>query len=1722
MRNLLVTFLLFFVGYLDAQIAANSAYFDGTDYLEVPNNDAFNVGDELTLSVWIKKPAANGWTGIMSKYNHAITGGSDKQYALILNGSTLYFYSKGDSLYSLSYTISYNEWLHIVGTYKDGEMRLYINGSLEREKTSVSGPIESNIKPFWIGAYGGNDTPKRTTSYIAFPAIYNVALSTELVNSLYNDGTPKSFVATEDPLKSGLVGFWNLANWQGSTGSELRNLASDEHDLVDMSAITFPTPNLEVDKTLPTQVVTFTAGVNGQVSGDLSQSIPNGGDTSAVTATANPGYHFTNWSNGSTENPLTINNVTNYLDITANFSINQYDVTFNTDANGVISSNQSQLVSHNSNSLPVTATANTGYYFVEWDDGNTDNPRVVPNVNTDLNFTASFLPIQYYLAFSSIGGGSIHGASFQFIPHDSSSLPVTATANTGYYFTNWSNGSTANPLTINNVTENDILLANFAPFQYSVTYLTDGNGTISGETSQTIDHGKSASQVTATANTGYEFKQWSDGSTTNPRTVTNVTEALNLTAEFEAIAQELTVEFGEVTTNHSWKTVNLSKTFTNPIVVAGPPTFNGADPSVVRIQNVTANSFQIRIQEWNYKDGGHTNEQIQYIVVEAGSHTLASGQIIEAGTLSAQDSIYVTQNFTGSFGQSPVVLTSVASENEADCVTTRVRNIGTSTFQVRLQEQEINPVDHAAETVNYIAISTGEFILDGSSLKVASQGAIDDVWANIDSTGYTDFIAGFQTTNGGDTGAMRRRGTVGTNLEIFLEEEKSKDDELGHIDETVGYILRKDAPAPAGPTVEFGSITVDHVFKAVSFSKTFVDPVVILGPPEYNGGNESVVRAQNVSSTGFEVRVQEWDYLDGSHTNERIDYVVMERGTHTLTDGRIIEVGSTDLTNTGYSTVNFQNTQPATPIILSSIQTNGDAAAVTRRLRNINTTSFEVKLQEEEAADGTHGTETVAYIIIPAGQYELDGETFTVGSQAGVDEVWDAVSSTGFTRFIATFQTVAGNDTGDMRMRGAIGTNLEIYFEEEQSANSEKAHANETAGFILAGGSGGQPPVVEHTVTFVAGANGSLTGTAVQEVEDGKDSTAVTAVADSGYIFDKWSDNSTQNPRVVVNVQADVTFTALFKADAPVNPPVTGSILSQTFDLSDFNRRDSVTYGDGITWTYGYDSRGNLESAAKEDGSDPANNISFNYAYDPIGNRLTSTLSTPSSTSTKNYTPNDLNQYDTIDVDGTVITVEYDEDGNPETNGDWDLTWDLENRLTKMAHQTESILIEFKYDYRGFRGEKKVTVNGVVTKNIGYLYDGNLVFAELDIRDGAQKLIRKYTWGLDPAGTRQEVGGIGALVGMQTFNEDGSSQKHHVVSDAGGNVTAVLTSNDDDSVSVANTYEYGPFGQVIAKTETVEMPYQFNTKYNDSETGLVYYGFRYYDAKDGRWLNSDPIGVNGGINTYNSASNNMVNGFAGGMSWSGGISMDSGNLSLSYQLDSYGRMTAEEFFDKSVTDRTKWYKDFNKKYKSKIINSAKKNCIPKALLAYVLMNEQIDYSDKENALEKFGFGKSVGVGQITSDTVWKEGVLSQQEIKSIKTDPIGTLTDPLRNKLNTDDAFNIDIAARLIKGILTKMCKAAKSGGLTDSFHKPSGAFYTKSCDIKDYCCLMNNCMKVVNLDVPDCLVTRVAAAYNTGRTKNGKYLWQYDDIDKKFPNAVTHGGNASILNGSDKNLTGW
>ena len=88
----------------------------------------------------------------------------------------------------------------------------------------------------------------------------------------------------------------------------------------------------------------------------------------------------------------------------------------------------------------------------------------------------------------------------------------------------------------------------------------------------------------------------------------------------------------------------------------------------------------------------------------------------------------------------------------------------------------------------------------------------------------------------------------------------------------------------------------------------------------------------------------------------------------------------------------------------------------------------------------------------------------------------------------------------------------------------------------------------------------------------------------------------------------------------------------------------------------------------------------------------------------------------------------------------------------------------------------------------------------------------------------------------------------------------VLVKASDQSISAR--YEYGPFGETLVVEENgVSNPFHFSTKYLDSETGLYYYGYRYYNPMSGRWLSRDPIGERGGVNLYGFVKNQCQSGF---------------------------------------------------------------------------------------------------------------------------------------------------------------------------------------------------------------------------------------------------------------------
>jgi hypothetical protein len=141
------------------------------------------------------------------------------------------------------------------------------------------------------------------------------------------------------------------------------------------------------------------------------------------------------------------------------------------------------------------------------------------------------------LTYTTSGNGEILGSNPQVVTDGGDGTAVTASGDAGYHFVNWSeDSSTSNPRTDTNVTADHTFTANFAINTYTLTYTAGANGSITGTSPQTVNHGANGTAVTAVPNSGFHFVNWSNGSTSNPRTDNGVTGNISVTANFAANA----------------------------------------------------------------------------------------------------------------------------------------------------------------------------------------------------------------------------------------------------------------------------------------------------------------------------------------------------------------------------------------------------------------------------------------------------------------------------------------------------------------------------------------------------------------------------------------------------------------------------------------------------------------------------------------------------------------------------------------------------------------------------------------------------------------------------------------------------------------------------------------------------------------------------------------------------------------------------------------------------------------------------------------------------------------------------------------------------------------------------------------------------------------------------------------------------------------------------------
>lgn len=377
-------------------------------------------------------------------------------------------------------------------------------------------------------------------------------------------------------------------------------------------------------------------------------------------------------------------------------------------------------------------------------------------------------------------------------------------------------------------------------------------------------------------------------------------------------------------------------------------------------------------------------------------------------------------------------------------------------------------------------------------------------------------------------------------------------------------------------------------------------------------------------------------------------------------------------------------------------------------------------------------------------------------------------------------------------------------------------------------------------------------------------------------------------------------------------------LFSETSRYDQRDRRTARLKGDGTADLFAYDPAGQVIAAAYgqalEKGSagvppasgavpapqdireakspsgtqNPASSFTpqQTFAYDPAGNRKE--LQDIDGTKTS-YQTNEANQYTQLATPAGSIVVEpdYDKNGNllkdPKNTYTWDADIHLLSVETKSDDQKQAAKItKFRYDPL-HRRVARLEHDGTLTH---FVHDGWNVIAEYRAqlpKSSSPILSLTLIWGEDLSRTLQGAGGIGGLLltrrqqpssAHKTTDKTSASLTPKGVSplfgdakvgpssdwfayDSNGNVILLTNAGAEKTAR----YSYDAFGKMLSLNGSgaYANPYRFSTKPIEPDSGLAFYGFRYYSPELGRWTAKDPIRERGGHNLFLMTHNSVVN-----------------------------------------------------------------------------------------------------------------------------------------------------------------------------------------------------------------------------------------------------------------------
>jgi len=317
--------------------------------------------------------------------------------------------------------------------------------------------------------------------------------------------------------------------------------------------------------------------------------------------------------------------------------------------------------------------------------------------------------------------------------------------------------------------------------------------------------------------------------------------------------------------------------------------------------------------------------------------------------------------------------------------------------------------------------TTGTFI--AAFVPTGSGGLVGPTDLHFGSDGHL-YVTGF------DNGVLRYDGTTGESIDTFIPAGRGG---LGG----ATYFLRSFGKPCQNPRPNLGLITLNHDDTRLCLANPPANPVMLIGPPSYNGGDPGVVRITRNTAKDYALHFEEWLYLDGSHTNEVVSYLALPEGRYTMPDDSKWEVGTFNASGIGlWWPITFSTPFAGRPYLFLTAQTENGVQPVAVRARNVDSAGFDAALFEEEGLMDGHIPEIVGYLAIYHPYRPVTPEIQGLGGMATIGG--------------KNVPFYAQRLSVDHNFKPAVGASLKV--EEEKSVDSETSHVAEEVDVLAIGG----------------------------------------------------------------------------------------------------------------------------------------------------------------------------------------------------------------------------------------------------------------------------------------------------------------------------------------------------------------------------------------------------------------------------------------------------------------------------------------------------------------------------------------------------------------------------------------------------------------------------------------------------------------------------------------------